>query len=149
MPDSFVETQVRLVLEQQCADVFWALQRGPLADRDFTILLFDYGKGNVAFKTKLALSELVATWTLLLDSWRGLAQRRPVPGLDAEQLQAFGRETASRVPAGCGFALLIGRDEESGYIATANRDDMLRMVGNELLPQWRAGIGVAIRKVLS
>ena len=85
MAESFVQTQVRLVLEQQCADVFWALHRGALADRDFTVLLFDYGVGNVAFKTKLALAALVSTWTLLLNSWRGLAERRPIPGIGAEQ----------------------------------------------------------------
>lgn len=143
MSESFVETQVRLVLEQQCADVFRALHGGALAERDFTILLFDYGVGNVAFKTKLALAALVSTWTMLLDSWRGLATRRPLPGVGPLQLQQYGKEAASRVPAGVGFALLIGEDEESAYIATADRTDMLRMVGNELLPKWRAAAEVA------
>jgi len=140
MTESFVETQVRLLLERQCSDVFFALLRRleAVQDAEITLVVFDFGGGNVAFKTMLNRDEIVTAFEILLDHWLGGGRsRQPVPGVDAELLKLLGDQAKRLLPAGIGFILLLGSGDRTAYISTAERSDVVRMVETELLPMWR------------
>lgn len=147
--ETFVQTQVRHVLERQCAEAFMALVRGPLSRHQFTLLFFDYcasaeATANVAFKTTHSASGLVQSFEALLWRWvngkkfdftpeeiRGVA---PLP--EGTDLSAMLRTT--HIPAGVGVVLLVGVGRITNYVATAERQGVAEMILKDLLPNWRA-----------
>jgi hypothetical protein len=143
MTETFVETQVRLVLERQCGDAFMEVL-APMCREgaDMTLIMCDYGdKGNVAFKTSLSRLDLVRTAEALIERWRtGIVPLCP-PDIelpDPETFMLLGDELKKRTPAGVGFAVIMGRGALTLYVATIAREDVIALLENEALPHWRA-----------
>jgi hypothetical protein len=150
--ETFVERQVRNILEGQCAKLFRATMSALPKDAAATLLLVDYGEkgapfSNTAYITSLPLAELIVAVEALVLRWRsGSTESVPhdreqhgwVP--DAAELVGIGRAVKEVVPAGVGFALLFGRGGDSQYLATIERAGMIELFENELLPTWRAEV---------
>jgi hypothetical protein len=141
MTETFVGTQVRLVLEQQGAAVFQQLYVGPLRSFGFSIIVFDFvspgGAGNVAFKTSLSLPTLVETAEALVASFSGGPRRYAPRGLPAEVLPTLGAAAQRLLPAGVGYAIIVGDARASAYVSNADRADVAELFRNDLLPEWR------------
>lgn len=139
--ETFVEKQVRLVLEQQCAGVFMKLVARELRGYDFTLVAFDYGGGNVAFKTTLERSTLVETIKAMLERWRtGRLPERPgsvSPLLGPTELGHLNAIISGLLPAGTGFALVVGKGDWTVYIASTGRADATALF-KDLLPRFEA-----------
>jgi hypothetical protein len=141
--ETLVAKQVRLVLEQQCALAFKAIWEDRSArEHGLTLLLFDFGfdgdvHRNVAFKTSLFKDELIDSFEKLLGSWGGEPVREPVPGVNTADLNDYGKTVEGMLPAGVGFAILVGRRSATAYIASSARDCMIEMLERELLPTWK------------
>lgn len=141
--ETFVETQMRLVLEQQCADTFRKLYKGRLARYAFSLLVFDFGEphsGNVAFKTSLTKPDLARAFTRLIESWSGGPHRFAPEGVDAALLRQLANDAKAAFPAGVGFVILIGDALESAYVSNAERADVAKMIRNDLMPEWTADV---------
>lgn len=140
--ESIVQTQVRLVLEQQCAALFGLLWPAFAHLCDLTLLVYDFGdSGNVAFKTSLRTRpELVRICEATLERWRTGMPGPVEPGaaLPDEEILRVAAEIAKReMPAGVGFSLLLGRGTTSVYISNGERSTVAELIRNDLLPQWR------------
>ncbi len=142
------ETQVRLVLEQQCSKLFRVLVSALPPDTAATLLLVDYGGPgpfkNSAYITSLPKAELIATVESLVQRWKCGSQGEVlhnravhgwVPG--AALLEALAQLLKRYVPAGVGFALLFGKGGGSQYISTCDRAGMAELFERELLTHWR------------
>lgn len=141
--ETFVDTQVRLVLEQQCADAFRKLYTGRLKRYPFTFIAADFGEpqtGNVAFKTSLSKPDLAAAFETVLASWNKGPQRYAPEGVDAVLLRQLANNAKAALPAGVGFIALIGDAEESAYVSSCERTCVAEMLRNDLLPQWSANV---------
>jgi hypothetical protein len=138
-----VDTQVRLVLEQQCAETFRKLYTGRLRRWPFTLIAADFGEaheGNVAFKTSLTKPDLADAFTRLLEGWVGGAPRFAPEGVDAVLLRQVANGAKDSLPAGVGFIILIGDALESAYVSSCERTDVAKMLRNDLLPEWTANV---------
>jgi hypothetical protein len=133
------DDRARLELEAECVKAFNVLRVAPdLRGHDLTLLFFDYGdKGNVAFKTSLSVGTLADTFETLIRCWRTGVGRKGVPGIGEFQLTRL-QKALKKTPEGVGCALLIGRGERTAYIGRCDRADMIRMLENELIPNWRS-----------
>ncbi len=140
MTETVVAKQVRLVLEQQCAQIFMRVLAHEHRERgyDCTLFMFDYGdgaEGNVAFKTSLSRDAFLDTIDRLLASgWARGEMRFVEPGekvMGAERLVYLHHALKALCPAGVGYALLVGSGDAVQYISTGHRPgvaEMLRIV---------------------
>ncbi len=141
--ETLLNRQLRLLLEQQTADAFLGLVHGPLAVVQFTLICCDYGpEGNVAYKTTVERSELVSVTRQLLDRWaRGETHQRatddPTQCAPLGLLERAHDQLKRELPAGVGFALLIGSKYCGGYIASIDRPGAVEMLG-KLADAWEA-----------
>lgn len=137
-PETLVEKQVRLVLEQQCSAVF---DRVLLPEHrlgfEVTLVVAEYGlRGNVAFKTSLHVEALLGTLSALLRAWERGGPReitaddargvRLMSRLDLERLQLALRDAS---PAGVGFSLLVGRGRAVQYVSSMDRAGATDLLG--------------------
>lgn len=141
------KTQVRLHHERTCAAIFGDLQ-AVVGNCPLTLCTFDYGNhefSSFEFKSTLAPADIAEAFSALIAAWRtGLprvideasAHTLELPGNPCA-ISAYGDFVKQSLPDGRGFALLFGRGEATQYIATAERDDMIRMLEAEALPFWR------------
>ncbi len=150
MNESIVETQVRVLLEQQCSKLFRVLMSALPTDAAATLFFVDYGEPgpfqNSAYTTALPKPELIATVESLVQRWKcgsigAVLHDRDAHGWvpDATMLEALFRLMKERVPPGVGFALLFGKGACTQYISSCGREGMAKILENELLPAWRTG----------
>jgi hypothetical protein len=138
------DTVKRLWLETACSKEGRRLAKGMLQDRHFTLLFFDYGEtGHVAFTSTLNGAQRVEVFAALLESWRTGTPRVGVikDGCTREEFSLEHAEKLSaevQCPPGVGFALLVGYGA-TYYVATAEREDVARLLAIELLPIWQKG----------
>jgi hypothetical protein len=133
-----VQTQVRLLMEQQAIDLFAIFYRGPMLHYGFTVIVFDFGpSGNVAFKSNLRVGPLCETMAQVIASFSGGPARLSPRGITPELLREMAGIAKETQPAGTGYAIIIGDTSGSAYVSNAVRDDMVRMLENELMPKWR------------
>jgi hypothetical protein len=146
--ESLAETQVRLLLERQCATLFRVLMSALPPDAAATLIFVDYGEPglfkNTAYITALKRPELITTVEALVQRWKcgssgEVLHDRERHGWvpDATMLEALGRLIKKHVPAGVGFALLFGKGGGSQYLATCDREGMTKMFEDDWLPRWR------------
>lgn len=141
--ETFVETPVRLVLAQQCADTFRKLYKGRLTRYGFSLIVFDFGEAyavNVAFKTSLTKPDLADAFTRLIESWLGGPPRFAPEGVDAPLLKQLANDAKAALPAGTGYVVLIGDALESAYISNAERTSVAELLRKDLLPTWSADV---------
>lgn len=70
MPETIVQKQVRLVLEQQCREIADTIAQACPAGVGFALLLFDYGDGgNIAYVSNGARDDMRKALRELLDRW--------------------------------------------------------------------------------
>jgi hypothetical protein len=142
--ETLVDKQVRLVLEQQCAEVFGfvlSLLRTFATGADLTFLAFDSpGPGNIAFKTTLPRELFLATLDGAVERWRtGVGVVDPsVVLVGGPELERLGRRAARLLPPGVTFAIFVGRGPTSAYLASAEREGMAELI-TELVRWERAG----------
>lgn len=151
---TLVETQVRLILEEQCSTLFRTVMKALPKDATATLLFVDYGEAgepfkNTAYITSLTRPELITTVEALVQRWKCGSQGEVlhdralhgwVPG--GELLEGIGKLMKAYVPAGVGFALLFGKGGGTQYLATIDRPGMTALFENELLAAWRAEAGL-------
>ncbi len=134
--EAFLNKQLRLLLEQQTANAFMRLVHGPLIGVQFTLIGCDYGpEGNVAYKTTLQRRELVSVTRQLLARWaRGDTSRQATTDatqcVEHAQLERIHEQLKRELPAGVGYALLVGSRYCGGYIASIDRPGAVEMLGN-------------------
>jgi hypothetical protein len=139
--ESFVNKQLRLLLEQQTAAAFMGLVRGPLAGVEFTLLGCDYGpEGNVAFKTTLDRNELISVTRQLLDRWaRGDTSQQPTTDrtqcVERTLLERVHEQLKRELPAGVGYALIVGSRIPGNYMASIDRPGAIELLG-KLATTW-------------
>src|SRR6187399_2287277 len=136
--EPLLEKQLRLLLEQQGAELFGRLYVGPLRAHDLTVLAFDLGeKGHVAFKTSLLRPGLVEMMEGMIASFSGGPPRFAPAGMSHELLRLLGTTAKELLPAGIGYVIVIGDAARSAYVSNGNRADVCTMIEAELLPNWR------------
>lgn len=140
--ETFVDKQMRLLVEQQAVDLFGFLHQPPLHRFDFTVLVMDYNNddasgGHTAVKSTLSKPAFVATIEALLASWSGGPVRFAPPGISTELLRFLAAAAREALSAGFGYALLIGNADSLSYVAKVERASMKALL-EELLPTWRA-----------
>lgn len=138
MTTEHVKTQVRLVLEQRCADTFRSLYKGRLRRYPFTLIAFDFGNDtydNVAFKTSLTMTGLADAFSALLEGWLGRAPRFSPDGVDSHMVRQLAEDVKDALP-GLGFIALLGDSASYAYVSNAERTTVAQMIRNDLLPEW-------------
>lgn len=145
MSETVLQTQVRLVLEQQCADMFMKVLAP--AHRKFgwnsSLFCFDQGdQGNVAYKSSLPLPALIDTVDRLgRGPWATGGQRfvnaRRV--ISMMELAGLADDLKTVCPAGVAFALLVGGGDDVMYIASCEREGVAEIFG-KLVEAWKADI---------
>lgn len=139
--ESFINKQLRLLLEQQTAAAFANLEKGPLAGRHFTLLGYDFGpEGNVAYKSTLAAEQLAPMARGLLLRWGSgttvvgsTGDRAEV--VEPEVLRAVHDKLTRELPAGVGYSLMIGSKFCTGYLSNAERSGVIEML-EKLTISW-------------
>lgn len=139
--ESFINKQLRLLLEQQTAAAFMSLLKGPLARRHFTLLGYDFGpEGNVAYKTTLTATELAPMARGLLLRWGSgttvvgsTGDRAEV--VEPDVLQQVHDKLTRELPAGVGYSLMIGSKLCTGYLSNADRTGVVEML-EKLANSW-------------
>ncbi len=139
-----VDPTKRLLLERLCESVFDKTL--PLMEGfGFTLLLFDFGAtGSVAFKSQSSLPDLVCITKGWLKRWEGApADPSSEPLAPTQELLQFAADgVRALLPDGTGYALFcgfVGEDGEGrplGYASNADREDVVRMMRDDLLPRW-------------
>ena len=141
--EAFLNKQLRLLLEQQTADAFMRLVHGPLIGVQFTLVGCDYGpEGNVAYKTTLQRRELVAVTRRLLDRWaRGDTSQQSTSDtsqcVEPALLERIHEQLKRELPAGVGYALLVGSKICGNYMASIDRPGAVELLG-KLADAWEA-----------
>jgi hypothetical protein len=138
--ESTDELQARLRLERQTAGVFRLFfQHAPtLVGLEFTILAFDHGdSGHVAYKTSLPIEYLIRTFERLIGAWDGGPPIYAPPGIEPYSLKLLGGAIKKALPAGTGFAVVVGALDRIAYMSASERADVRLMIETELLPNWR------------
>lgn len=150
--ETLTETQVRLILEEQCAKLFRVVLAPLPKDTMLTLLLVDYGEAdepfkNTAYSTSLAKGDLITMVEALVQRWKCgsksvvLHNRKQHGWIPAGPwLRGLGDLMKEYMPAGVGFALLFGTGPACQYLATIDREAMTALFENELLPAWRSEI---------
>lgn len=139
--ESFVNKQLRLLLEQQTAAAFMSLVNGPLAGTHFTLLGYDFGpEGNVAYKTTLKATELAPMARGLLLRWGSGTTAIGSTGdraevVDGHTLRDVQYKLKRELPAGVGYSLLIGSKFCTGYLSNAERHGVIEML-EKLANSW-------------
>lgn len=139
--ESFINKQLRLLLEQQTAAAFMSLLQGPLAGRNFTLLGYDFGpEGNVAYKTTLTVHELAPVARGLLLRWGSGTTAVGSTGdraevVEPEVLGAVHEKLARELPAGVGYSLMIGSKFCTGYLSNTERSGVIEML-EKLAISW-------------
>jgi hypothetical protein len=139
--EAFVNKQLRLLLEQQTAEAFVGLVRGPLRGTEFTLIGFDFGpEGNVAYKTTLDVRQLAPMVRGLLDRWASGTTRVGSTGdraevVDPDVLLQVNDKLQRELPAGVGFSLLIGSLFCTGYLSNVERVGVIECLG-KLATVW-------------
>lgn len=141
--NQLVDTQLRLLLEQQCAEVFTRLYTGVLAAHHFTLIAFDFSedeanKGNVAFKSSMGHRSRIEAFSRLLEHWDGGPPRFAPPGIDGDILRELAETAKREFQAGTGFVALVGDARASAYISNSERQDVANMLRTDLIPAWSA-----------
>jgi hypothetical protein len=137
-PESNTQTQVRLVLEQRCADTFRKLYKGKITRYPFTLVAFDFGNqtyDNVAFKTSLTMPALADAFSALLEGWLGRAPRFSPDGVDSYMIRQLAEDVKDALP-GLGFIALLGDSASYAYVSNAERTSVAKLIRNDLLPEW-------------
>lgn len=146
--ETIAEKQVRLVLEQQCAEVFGfvlSLLRTFACGADLSFIAFDSpGPGNTAFKTTLPRPLFLATLDGAVERWRtgSAVIDSSVVLVGLAELERLGRRAKRLLPEGVGHAIIVGRGTTSVYLATAEREGMAELL-TELVASIRSHAGGA------
>jgi hypothetical protein len=142
-PGELAATQVRLILERQCADLGREIHAAVKGDAHFILFLVDLGAdGNLAFFSNAKPSATVARLRCWLDAG-GIVPAIPASAEQharaVEDMRALGKNLAHRIPAGVGFALLLWSGETAlAYASSCDREDMKKVVD-----EWLAGAASA------
>lgn len=147
-------TQLRLLLEAQCARAFSALLKKFHPKCDVTLVAFDYAEtaaalehSNLAYKTSLKRAALIE----LLEA-RVLRWAQPTPPTyqyDPEvhgwlpnevELQRYAGFLRDLLPESVGFSLFLGNGQYQQYIAAGDREGCGKMFENDLLPGLRGDV---------
>lgn len=150
--ETTTERQVRLLLEQQCADVFLKTLLPLFGFAPVTLIIADYGEPqplhNVAFKTTLGVHELITTAELLVERWTRPPEKlllpHDYPHRDRYALPVLERATQATkdaLAAGIGHAIIVGRGKATNYISSMDRGGVSEMLRETLLPAWRQEAG--------
>lgn len=132
--ESFINKQLRLLLEQQTAAAFMSLVTGPLRGKQFTLLGYDFGpEGNVAYKTTCDVVTLSRLVRGLLSRWgSGTTQIHSTGDRDEVVspgvLRAVHDKLTAELPAGVGYSLLVGSKFCTGYLSNADRSGVIEML---------------------
>lgn len=139
--ESFLNKQLRLLLEQQTAAAFKSLIEGPLRGTQFTLLGYDFGpEGNVAYKTTLSAEQRAPVVRGLLARWASGSTKVGACGdraevVDPPVLRAVHELLVAELPAGVGYSLLIGSKLCTGYLSNAERPGVIKML-DKLATTW-------------
>lgn len=119
--------------EAACAEIFEAIIATGASE--VTLFLFDFGnQGSVSYKTDLD-DDVIATVRAGLKHLKGGTPFAAMEPVSPEALRAFGESVATLAP-GVGFALFCGRGTPTGYVSNSDREDVVRMLETDVLPQW-------------
>lgn len=152
------ETQ-RFELESVCVRAFTAVVEAMQHTKGrwpLTVVVFDYGQqGHVAYVTGLepgAPARAVRTRGMLVNTFEALLarfkQQKPVDvSLSVltslptpKQLTDLLQAAQAQLPQDTGIVLVCGEGALTHYISTAERAQVARVIEDDLLPKWRAGV---------